>query len=83
MGSIFLLCSKYLLLFEFMRDNVDVDKFDLSSQKPSPSGRRCHKVTDEGAEVDILQCPIEIKRNPFGGLPRRDKKAVASRNDVY
>jgi len=29
---------------------------------------------DEGAEVNLLQCPIETKRNPFGGLPRRDKK---------
>ena len=31
-------------------------------------------MTDEGTEADLLQCPIEIKRNPFGGLPRRDKK---------
>ena len=28
-----------------------------------------------GVEADLLQCPIEIKRNPFGGLPRRDKKS--------
>ena len=31
-------------------------------------------MTDEGAEADLLQCPIEIKRNPFGGIATSRQK---------